>query len=82
MDARCTEVFLGKEEASCRTAEGTRNYAWILFRPEATALSDLARLVGQRHLSLPIAIRKALAQAEEAFDHVKKGRPGRAQLTA
>ena len=74
--------FSEKKRHRAALPKGTRNYAWILFRPEAAALSDLARLVEQRHLSLPIAIRKALAQAEEAFDHVRKGRPGRALLTA
>ena len=70
---------------SCRclaqARKGTRNYVWTLFRPGAAALSDLAQLVEQQRLSLPIAIRKPLDQADEAFEHIKKGRPGRALLT-
>ena len=71
------------EKKSHRTAlpKGTRNYAWTLFRPDAAALADLASLVEQRRLSLPIAVRKSLSQANEAFDHVRNGRQGRALLT-
>ena len=50
-------------------------------RPDAAALSDFCQLVEQGRLSLPIALRKPLGQADEAFDHVRKGRPGRALLT-
>jgi reticulon-4-interacting protein 1, mitochondrial len=60
--------------------KGTRNYAWTLFRPNAAALSDLAALIEQRTLSLPIGIREPLREAAQAFDHVRKGRPGRALL--
>jgi reticulon-4-interacting protein 1, mitochondrial len=61
--------------------KGTRNYAWTLFRADAAALSDLAALIEQRHLNLPIGICKPLREAAEAFDHVRKGRPGRVLLT-
>ena len=68
------------EKRSHRAAlpKGTRNYEWTLFRPDATALSELASLIEQQRLSLPIAIRKPLDQADEAFEHIRKGRPGRA----
>lgn len=71
------------EKRSHRAAlpKGTRNYVWTLFRPDATALSELASLIEQQRLSLPIAIRKPLDQADEAFEHIRKGRPGRALLT-
>jgi reticulon-4-interacting protein 1, mitochondrial len=70
------------EKKSHRVAlpKGTRNYAWTLFRPDAAAISDLATLVEQRRLSLPIAIRKPLREATEAFEHVRRGCPGRALL--
>jgi len=61
--------------------KGTRNYAWTLFRPDAAALSELAQLVEQRQLNLPVALHKRLREADEAFDHVRKGRQGRALLT-
>ena len=61
---------------------GTGNYAWTLFRPDGRALSELAQLVAARRLSLPIGICKPLQHSAEAFDHVKKGRPGRAVLTS
>jgi reticulon-4-interacting protein 1, mitochondrial len=60
--------------------KGTRNYAWTLFRPDAAALSDLAALIVQRRPSLPVGICKPLQEAAEVFDHVRKGRPGRALL--
>jgi len=71
------------EKKSHRAAlpKGTRNYAWTLFRPDREALSELAQLVAQQPLSLPIGIRKPLWEAAEAFDHVRKGRLGRALLT-
>jgi reticulon-4-interacting protein 1, mitochondrial len=59
---------------------GARNYAWTVFRPDKNALAELDRLVGQEGLSLPIGLRAPLAQAGEAFDHVKNGRPGRALI--
>jgi reticulon-4-interacting protein 1, mitochondrial len=72
------------EKRSHRAAlpKGTRNYAWVLFRPNSEALSVLAQLVEQQRLNLPIAVRASLQGAEEAFEHVKKNRPGRALLTA
>ncbi len=60
---------------------GTKNYAWTLFRPDSEALAQLAELVEEQRLSLAIGIRKPLAQAVDAFDHVRKGKPGRALLT-
>ena len=74
--------FSEKKSHRAALPKGTRNYAWTLFRPDSAALSELAQLVEQQRLSLPIAVRKPLQQADEAFDHVRKGRPGRALLTA
>ncbi|MGO9700075.1 MAG: alcohol dehydrogenase catalytic domain-containing protein [Xanthobacteraceae bacterium] len=72
--------FSEKKNHRAALPTGTRNYAWTLFRPDGQALSELARLVAQRRLSLPIGICKPLGEAAEAFDHVRKGRPGRALL--
>jgi hypothetical protein len=58
----------------------TKNYAWTLFRPDGAALSELSQLVEQRRLSLPIAICKPLRDANDAFDHARKGQHGRALL--
>ena len=60
--------------------KGTNNYAWILFKPDKAALADLRQFVEQNRVSLPIGLRKPLAEVGEAFDHVKKGQPGRALL--
>ena len=60
--------------------KGTRNYTWTLFRPEKGALADLGKLVEMNRVSLPIGLRKPLTDAAEAFDHVRKGRPGRVLL--
>ncbi len=70
------------EKKRHRTAlpKGTYNYAWTLFRPDGEALSELAQLVEQQRLSLPIGIWKPLREGAEAFDHVRKGQPGRALL--
>ena len=61
--------------------KGTKNYVWTLFRPDSEALAQFAELVEEQRLSLAIGIRKPLAQAADAFDHVRKGKPGRALLT-
>jgi NADPH:quinone reductase-like Zn-dependent oxidoreductase len=58
--------------------KGSRHYAWVLFKPEAEALSELARLVKQGRLSLPIGIQAPLRDIQAAFDHVRRHRPGRA----
>ena len=58
----------------------TRNYAWVLFRPEREALSEMARLVELGRLSLPIGIRASLRDAPKAFDHVRRHARGRAIL--
>ncbi len=57
-----------------------RNYAWVLFRPEREALSEMARLVELGRLSLPIGIRAPLRDAAKAFDHMRRHAPGRALL--
>jgi reticulon-4-interacting protein 1, mitochondrial len=58
----------------------TRNYAWVLFRPEREALLEMARFVELGRLSLPIGIRAPLRDAPKAFDHVRRHAPGRALL--
>jgi NADPH:quinone reductase-like Zn-dependent oxidoreductase len=73
--------FSEKKSHRAALPKGTRNYTWTLFRPDAAALADLAQLVEHQRLSLSIGVRKPLTQADEAFDHVRKGRPGRALLT-
>jgi len=75
MGARRLKSFSEKKSYRAALPKGTRNYAWTLFRPDAAALSELATGVEQRRLSLPIAMRKTLPQAGEAFDHVRIGRP-------
>ena len=73
--------FSEKKAHRAALPKGARNYAWTLFRPDGEALSELAQLVAQQRLSLPIGISEPLQEAAEAFDHVRKGRPGRALLT-
>ncbi len=73
--------FSEKKAYRAALPKGTKNYAWTLFRADAAALADLATLVERKRVSLPIGIRKPLQQADEAFDQVREGRPGRALLT-
>jgi NADPH:quinone reductase-like Zn-dependent oxidoreductase len=58
--------------------KGSRHYAWVFFKPEAEALSEMGRLVEQGRLSLPIGIQAPLHNIHAAFDHVRRHRPGRA----
>jgi reticulon-4-interacting protein 1, mitochondrial len=71
-----------QQKRKMRAAFPTRtgNYAWVLFRPEREALSEMARLVELGRLSLPIGIRAPLRDAPKAFDHVRSHAPGRALL--
>jgi hypothetical protein len=69
-----------KREMRASLPKGTRRYAWVLFRPEAEALSETARLVELGRLSLPIGIRAPLRNARDAFEHMRRRLPGRALL--
>ena len=55
-------------------------YAWTVFKPKTPALQELRELVEQRRIGLPIAVRESLVGAAQAFDHVKRGRRGRALI--
>lgn len=67
-----------KKRMRAMLPKGSRHYAWVLFKPEAEALSEMARLVQQGRLSLPIGIQAPLHDIQAAFDHVRRHRPGRA----
>ena len=69
-----------KREMRKRLPKGVRNYGWVLFRPEAEALSEMARLAELGRLSLPIGTRTPLREAAEAFAHVRRRQAGRALL--
>ena len=68
-----------QQKRKMRTAlpRGARKYAWILFRPETEALSEMARLVELGRLSFPIGIRAPLRDTPKAFDHVRRHIDGR-----
>lgn len=69
-----------KRRHSAALPNGTKNYAWVAFRPNKQALSDLGELAERNVLNLPIGLRVPLAQAGEAFDHVRRRRGGRAVI--
>ncbi len=73
-------TMLDKREMRASLPKGTRRYAWVLFRPETEALSEMARLVETGRLSLPIGIRAALRDGRGAFEHVRRRSPGRALI--
>ena len=73
-------IIQQKRKMRAALPRGARNYAWILFRPETEALSEMAWLVELGRLSLPIGIRVPLREAAKAFDHVRRHAPGRALL--
>ena len=64
--------FSEKKSHRAALPKGTRNYAWTLFRPDAAALSELATGSNSGISAFPLPCAK-LAQAGEAFDHVRKG---------
>ena len=73
-------TMLDKKDMRAALPKGTRRYAWVLFRPETEALSEMARLVELGRLSLPIGIRAPFSHARDAFDHMRRRLPGRALI--
>ena len=69
-----------KREMRKRLPKGTRQYAWVLFRPDQGALSEMARLLEAGRLSLPIGIQVPLGRLQEAIDYVRRRAGGRALL--
>ena len=69
--------FSEKKSHRAALPKGTKNYAWTLFRPDAAALADLAQLVEQKRLSLPIGVRKTLHASRRCF-RSRQERPARA----
>jgi len=69
-----------KREMRARVPKEAHPYAWILFRPDTAALTEMARLVELGRLSLPIGIRAPLRQVDAAFHHVRSHLAGRALL--
>ena len=69
-----------KREMRKRLPKGARNYAWVLFRPEPEALSEMARLAELGRLSLPIGMRTPLREVAAAFAHVGRRLAGRTLL--
>jgi len=74
------KTFSEKKRRGNALPNGTKHYAWTLFRPEGAALSELEELVRLGHVNLPIGLRKPFEEAAEALDHVRAGRAGRAIL--
>ena len=73
-------TMLDKGAMRASAPKATRAYAWVLFRPETEALTEMARLVELGRLSLPIGIRVPLRDARDAFEHMRRRLPGRALL--
>ena len=73
-------TLMEKKKGRALLPKGTRRYAWVLFRPEKAALADLARLVTLGRLKLPVGLAAPLRNVAEAFEHVRRRRPGRALL--
>jgi NADPH:quinone reductase-like Zn-dependent oxidoreductase len=72
-----------RERTSMRSLlpKGAQHYGWILFSPDARALSEMDRLVRLGRLHLPIGGETPLRDVAQAFDHVRRRAPGRALLT-
>jgi reticulon-4-interacting protein 1, mitochondrial len=69
-----------KREMRARMPKEAQHYAWVLFRPDTAALTEMARLVELGRLSLPVGLRASLREAHAAFDHVRQRAAGRALL--
>jgi NADPH:quinone reductase-like Zn-dependent oxidoreductase len=69
-----------KREMRTHLPKGARNYAWVLFRPETVALSEMARLVELGRLSVPIGNQTPLRNPREAFEHVRHRSAGKTLL--
>ena len=69
-----------KMKSAAQARSGAANYAWTLFKPDRAALDILEVGVRSGTFSLPVGIAKPFESADAVFDHVAKGRPGRAVL--
>lgn len=55
-------------------------YTWVLFRPDRAGLDALEEGVRQGRFDLPIGITRPFEKADDVFDHVARGAPGRGVL--
>lgn len=69
-----------KMKSAVREQSSGANYAWTLFKPDRVALDMLEEGVRRGTFSLPVGIAEPFETADAAFDHVAKGRLGRAVL--
>ncbi|MBR0825678.1 alcohol dehydrogenase catalytic domain-containing protein [Bradyrhizobium manausense] len=74
------KTFSDKRRHRAALPEGTQNYAWTVFRPDASALQELRQSVEQQCDGLTIGLRTPLAGAAQAFDHVRNRQRGRALI--
>jgi len=70
-------TLIDKHDQRRMTPKNAR-YGWTIFRPNASALRALSHWAAA--LTPPLVKTFALAQAEQAYRHVKQRRPGRAVL--
>lgn len=75
--AGAAATLLDKRAKRAMTPKGAR-YAWTVFRPDSAALNELAECATQ--LIPPSVKTFTLTQAEEAYQHVRQRRCGRAVL--
>jgi reticulon-4-interacting protein 1, mitochondrial len=73
-------TLIDKRDMRASLPKGTCAYAWTLFRPETEALSEMAELVENGRLGLPIGIRAPMREARDAFDHMRRRLVGRALI--
>ena len=59
---------------------GNARYAWTLFRPDTSALSQLTNHLTYHSTCLQVGCAVPFGRAEEAFAHVTQGKTGRAVL--
>jgi NADPH:quinone reductase-like Zn-dependent oxidoreductase len=67
-------------KSAARARSGAANYAWTLFKPDRAALDALEAGVRRGIYSLPVGIAEPFEAAADVFEHVARGKPGRAVL--
>jgi len=61
-----------KRQARTGMPKGAHHYAWVLFRPDTAALSEMARLLELGRLSLPVGILTRLRKPHEASSRTSR----------
>lgn len=69
-----------KMKSAAQARSDAASYVWTMFKPDRAALDALEAGIRRGIYSLPVGIAKPFDAADDVFDHVARGKPGRGVL--